>query len=59
MVSNYDDAVSYYKEKGNLKVPSDYIGNSGFRLGDWLVRQRRSRNMGELPDEKVNLLDKI
>lgn len=55
----YDDAVSYYKEKGNLKVPSDYIGNSGFRLCDWLVRQRRSRNMGELPDEKVKLLDKI
>lgn len=40
-------------------MPSDYIGDSGFRLGDWLVRQRRSRNMGELSDEKVKLLDKI
>ena len=55
----YKDAVNFYKENGNLKVPSDFTGKSGFKLSDWLVRQRRSKNAGELSSEKIELLEKI
>lgn len=55
----YRDAAAYYREHGNLKVPQGYVGNSGCRLADWLIRQRRSRKLGELSEEKIRLLDEL
>lgn len=55
----YDDAVDYYSEYGDLKVPAKYIGKSGCLLADWIVRQRRLWNNGKLSDEQIHLLDEI
>lgn len=43
--NNYAQAVRYYREHGNLLVPSNYISPSGVRLGAWISRLR-SLNSG-------------
>ncbi|MDD4495670.1 MAG: Helicase associated domain protein, partial [Eubacteriales bacterium] len=59
-ISVYKDAADYYKEYLSLRnVPSDYVGNSGSRLADWIIRQRRKWNLGELSTEQIQLLDEI
>ena len=55
----YEDAAAWYQKNGNLVVPQSYAGASGCRLSDWMARQRRSRRLGELPEEKIRLLDAI
>lgn len=59
-LSVYTDAADYYKEHRSLRnVPSDCVGNSGSRLADWIVRQRRKWNLGELSTEQIRLLNEI
>lgn len=55
----YEDAYNYFKKNGNLRVPKDYIGDSGTRLGAWLIAQRRKYRLGELSEEKINKLNEI
>ena len=58
----YLEAVKYYQEYGNLKIPKKYITDSGIRLGQWIRTQRRVYNgtiLGNLNDEKINKLNKI
>ena len=55
----YEDAAAYYRKNGNLKVPREYVGASGCRLADWIIRQRGSRKRGELSEEKIRLLDDL
>lgn len=41
---NYMCAMEYYKENGNLNVPSRYKSKDGILLGSWIYRQRCLRN---------------
>ena len=57
-------ARQYYETFGNLDVPSDYICEDGFRLGNWIAAQRQIRrgaNKGALPltQEQIARLDRL
>ena len=48
---------SYHDTFGNALVPSKYISDSGFDLGNW-VKYQRKRKL-DLPKEKINKLQAI
>ena len=56
---SYEDAKAYFEEYGDLKVPDGYKGASGKRLSSWILRQRSLRKDGKLPEEQIEMLDKI
>ena len=53
---HYQACVRYYREHGNLDVPSSYV-QDGYRIGYWLRRQRRRRQ--ELSPDHVKRLEDI
>lgn len=58
----YQDARHYYNVNGNLEVPFRYISETGYKLGDWIHRQRetyRGIKGGSLDTQKISLLNKI
>ena len=58
----YREAEQYYRIHGNLKIPKNYITESGISLGSWLVTQRRVRAgavAGNLTEEQIRLLDDL
>ncbi len=58
--SIYEDAKTYKTEHGSFAdIPKDYIGTSGHYLSGWIFTQRRLYRLGELPEEKVRLLEEI
>ena len=44
----YAAAKRYFAQHGNLNVPYDYVTPEGFRLGQWVVRQRMTYK-GDFP----------
>lgn len=51
----YNHAKDYYTTYGDLLVPFDYVCKDDYKLGVWLINQRR-----RLKDEfKISLLDEI
>ena len=40
---NFSAAAKYYKENGNLIVPSNFVSADGVRLGNWISRLRKLR----------------
>ena len=50
----YNELAVYGTKHGNLSVPSNSTG-----LRNWVSSQRTSKRKGELPKERVQLLDKI
>ena len=62
---NYNAAVRYHQEYGNLDVPSGYVDDQGVRLGDWLSRVRSVKNAPEkypdtpLTDLQEQALDEL
>lgn len=58
----YKEAINYYKEKGNLKVPMTYSyikDNKEINLGNWIVAQRVNFHNGKLTPKRKELLDEI
>ena len=58
----YEEAVNYYKEKGNLKVPILYSyikDGEKINLGTWISTQRVDYNSDKLPQYRKELLDRI
>ncbi len=56
----FEEAESYYRLHGNLKVSKRYITESGIALGSWLITQRRVRAgavPGNLSKEQIKKLD--
>lgn len=47
----------YYKEHGHLQVGSTYVNAQGYRLGAWLVAQKRMQKEGKLSSEQVKQLE--
>lgn len=58
----YEEAKAYFELHENLKIPKDYITESGISLGSWLITQRRVRAgavPGRLTKEQIQKLDDI
>ena len=43
---NYEAAVRYHRENGDLDVPAKYVDSEGICLGVWLDSMRKSRRTG-------------
>lgn len=60
---NFSVAVKYYKENGDLIVPSNFVSDDGVRLGSWISRLRKLRKgqcKGTPPTpEQIKRLDDI
>ena len=61
--NNFSAAVKYYRENGNLIVPSNFVTADGVRLGSWICRLRKLRKgqgKGTPPTaEQIKRLDDI
>lgn len=56
----YEDAKLYKQEHGDFSsIPKEYIGKSGYGLGNWVYTQRRLYRLGELSEDKIKLLESI
>ena len=61
---NYQAAVQYHREHGNLDVPYYYVNSDGIKLGVWIANTRFAmRNTGtgraELTEEQEKRLDAL
>ncbi len=55
----YEEAVKFYLEHGNLSIPKRYLAGGGKNLGIWLQHQREGRRKGMLAGWQVTMLDGI
>ena len=58
----YGHARTYFREHGNLEVPTHYKTPEGYSLGSWLQTQRRIRAgkiTGLLDEDRITKLDAI
>lgn len=55
----YTHAEQYYREHDNLKVVKDYVCTDGYRLGQWLVKQKRDYKSGQMKADRAELLRRI
>ena len=60
---NYNAAVKYYKQHGNLDVPASYVSDQGVSLGKWIsnLRTWNKANVHQkyLTPERKKLLEEI
>ena len=60
----YQEAKRYFDAHGDLNVPADYVSPCGYNLGNWVKRQRYTRQNPEkscavLTEERIARLDEI
>ena len=58
----YKHLKEYFEGHGNIKVPTKYICDDGYKLGSWLNTQRKVRKgkvSGVLTKEKIDKLDEL
>ena len=60
----YQEAKRYFDAHGNLNVPAEYVSPNGYNLGNWVKRQRYTRQNPEkscavLTEERIAKLDAI
>ena len=60
----YQEAKRYFDAHGNLNVPAEYVSPNGYNLGNWVKRQRYTRQNPEkscavLTEERIAKLDEI
>ena len=60
----YQEAKCYFEAHGDLNVPAEYVSPSGYNLGNWVKRQRYTRQNPEkscavLTEERIAKLDEI
>ena len=56
---NYQAALDYYQEHGNLKVPANYVNADGLQLGWWVRGVRSAYRKGTLDREQIDKLERI
>ena len=56
---NYELAKQYYKEKGDLLIPSNYETDGKIKLGMWISHQRRDYKNSKISKERIEMLEKI
>lgn len=52
-------ARAFHTERGHLNVPRDHVTPDGYRLGQWIRRQRMHRNKGSLAASRIAALDRL
>jgi len=57
--SNLHALLQYVEEHGTAQVPNSFRNENGVNLGKWLEHQRAARSRGELPSERIVLLEEI
>lgn len=55
----YQAARTYYREHGDLNIPSQYVTPDGFKLGEWLKRMRRDHRKGVLKEDAIRRLEAL
>ena len=60
----YQEAKCYFDAHGDLNVPAEYVSPGGYNLGNWVKRQRYTRQNSEkscavLTEERIAKLDEI
>ena len=60
----YQEAKRYFDAHGDLNVPAEYVSPGGYNLGNWVKRQRYTRQNPEksgavLTEERIAKLDAI
>ena len=55
----YSYAKVYYDTHGNLDAPTSYKTPDGFKLGDWLSKQREKYATGAMKQERIDRLDQL
>lgn len=55
----YASAQSYYREHGDLMIPSRYKDETGFALGQWITIRRQKYLDGELTAAQIRQLEAI
>ena len=60
----YQEAKRYFDAYGDLNVPAEYVSPGGYNLGNWVKRQRYTRQNPEkscavLTEERIAKLDEI
>ncbi len=58
-MSYYREVKAYFEANGNSDVSSDYVTDSGLKLGVWVSCQRYACSKGSLSREQTELLDDI
>ena len=56
---NYQAAIDYYQEHGDLRVPVNYVSVDGLNLGRWIQSTRKSYRNGFLNKEQIDKLEQI
>lgn len=57
---NYQKACDYYRENGNLKVPTTYRTEDGTQLGSWIRTQKKAyREAKNYPKERIHKLEAL
>ena len=51
----YQEAKRYFDAHGNLNVPAEYVSPGGYNLGNWVKRQRYTR---QNPRKKLRCADR-
>ena len=54
-----EEARAFHQANGHLRVRTDHVTESGFRLGQWIVTRRVEAKAGKLSDERVAALNEI
>jgi len=52
----YEELVKYKKRFGNVKVPINYVTETGVKLGSWLSNQFEKHRLGKMPKEREDKL---
>lgn len=52
-------AAQYRTREGHLRVPTDYVTDSGYRLGQWVRTQRKRRTVNKLEDARAAALERL
>ena len=52
-------ALAYYREHGDLKIPTNYVDANGLHLGWWVRGVRRAYQRGTLDREQIERLESI
>ncbi len=55
----FAEAEKYFADHKNLDITKDYECENGYKLGDWLTRQKSSYKAGTLYAERVKRLEAI
>ena len=60
----YQEAKRYFDAHGDLNIPAEYVSPGGYNLGNWVKRQRYTRQNPEkscavLTEERIAKLDEI